>query len=669
MLAGLAPLAFLATALGGIALTMLDLARLGDPDVGFFRTVDFQAQALHYGQGIFNDPDHGYTALLYTPGLAAVTSLLHDVTVWSGWAVVVATLAVLTLIGLAARLALPAAAGPREVLRALGVGALALWLIMPLVGDQLFAPAPEHPSWACALAGLVCAARAHRSKRYAVAAIVLLSAGFWIKQTSIVAPVVLTGWLIVLAAIGERRWRFVLVFLGALLAVNAAALGLVNLATDGRQFFYDFQLPSEHERIYGPRTFFSDITEGLLVGTVVAAGMWFAARGSLRARHAGTASLLVAFVVVGTVAAMWFRSKQGSEDNQYVGVAWAIGLLAAIAWRRAQDGPRTRRRADLVVAGALALALGGTAIDDSRLTLRQLKLDFVEVPADLRAVASTRSVYHPGFADLDGPRLEHVHQDYFNILDILAAGEQPRLLISQLANRRFDAAFSFAAVAGTPTLLRTLEEYASAYGRREEGYLWKLDRLMAAGYVRAPAGAPAGMLVRRAGPARPSGLEACFGPFDLAGQRWDIRRGGGLWCHTAQAGAVVTMRGTPAPQSELRTRHDVAVRGTLRVALARIGTSFLLRHGDRALSGRREVGRWRLTLAAGARHTTRLVPGGARLAIDLRPAGPVGIALSSRSPGRAVAAAGTGGERSPLELWATRGGLARFTLGDLRLSR
>lgn len=79
--------------------------------------------------------------------------------------------------------------------------------------------------------------------------------------------------------------------------------------------------------------------------------------------------LLVVFIVIGLPLAMYFRSKQGGEQNQYFGVIWALGIVAAIAWGASRRGTR-RRAVDCVVALGIIGALVATALRVPRFDLR-----------------------------------------------------------------------------------------------------------------------------------------------------------------------------------------------------------------------------------------------------------------------------------------------------------
>ena len=672
---GATPLAFAVVVLGGLLLTLGSLLGLGHPDIGYFRSNTHDALALLDGQGIFRDPDHGYTGLLYTPGLPAVLALLNGAHRWDGWAPLVSILSVLSIVGVAATLARPAtapgaSAGRRawSWLVAIGMGAFALWLISSLKqADLLFAGAADEFAWACAFGGLVLGARFASSAPRAVAAVALLTAAAWIKQPAIVASVAMAVWAVALAARGRVRWRPLVAFLGTLVAVNVLLLAIVNVATHGWEYFFTVDLPQNHARIYGVRTVVEAAFEGLAFSALVAAAMWAAARFARRGspdtarRPAGLPSLLVVLVAVALPAALLFRAKQGGEDNQYIGLAWAMGLLAVLGWRRARDDAGAALWTDAIVAAVLAVAVAGTLADRDRFTLRGFRAHFVEVPAFLRAYGAAGSVYHPLFSDVSYAREHRVWQDVPNLADLLAGGRQPRELVRALLDRRFDAVFAFGGTLGDATLARQ-DRYASAYGRREDGYFWKLDRVIAARYVAPGAGAPPGALVRRPGPELDPWMRSCFGPFGVAGARWAIRAGGGFWCHPPGSQRL-ELRGTPAPAAEVVTTGPVAPAGALRVLPRAPARAFSVAlDGHWRLNARRAGRAWDLQLLSPAGAARASAPATAPLVLRFAP----GARATLATAGSVVTVLAPRQGRGQVSLFGPPAGVA-FDLSGLRL--
>jgi hypothetical protein len=357
---------------------------------------------------------------------------------------------------------------------------------------------------------------------------------------------------------------------------------------------------------------------------------------SLRARAAATldalpvrgraAILLLAFAVIGTAFGVYFRRKQGGDDNQFLGVVWATGLLAATLWGLA----RAWRSATWIAAGVIVLGFVLVGPLRTPLSERQVKVPFLkqEVPAwpqvapDLRAYAETHSVYHPLHSDLNvGPRHE-IATNLYNLVDLLASGGQPKALVRQLLDRHYDAVGIFDP--GT-------DPYASAFGKWEEGYVWKLNQVVAARYEAKP-GVPGGLLARRPGPEAESWMRTCFGPFTAGGVPWRIGRGGGFWCQ-AQPGGPLEQRGTPAPATQVRTQaplHSAAGQMVLRVPTG--GAVVKLAAVTQRQPGPAPLWIVALTHAPGARSIMASVNGGP--AVRLRPAatGLVTVRLAPDAP-------------------------------------
>lgn len=569
-------LGFLLPVTLGVAVTTARLLSTSDVNVGCCDGVTPDAHAISFGGPLYQNPDDGYTGSLYTPlvpGLIALGDVAH---LWRGWAVLIAIVASIALAALAGRLAWVRPIGGRAhrlaaVVEAAGIGALAWWLVSNIRVHDLYSPRPDQAAWALALSGLVLLPSAARGSRAAgVSSVLLLTCGFWAKQTAAVAVVVALVWLgglVVLRAIPTRR---ALGLIGGLVAAILAVLGALNLLTGGWEWFFNFELPRNQVQIYDG-VFAAELARDAGPAAAIAAGLWALVwlagprepRGQpivrLRrwAASAGWAQLLASvlalFVVVAAIAATYFRRKQGGEDNQYVGLVWGIGLLAGLGWRLA----RARRvTAWIAAAGLGAVLLGAAAVTyPVRSERRYVALDrrpgplpplvpsvsWSSLPRALVDYARHHAVYHPYF-DLSPSSPGSLYPGIFNVVDLLAAGRQPGALTHALLDRRFDA------VALLPAP-RLFEVYAAAYGRREDNYLWKLNRVISARY-RATTTLP-GLLVRRRGPERAAWMRGCFGPFRFAGGGWEIRHGGGFWCLGSRD--ALRLRDTPAAISEVVT--------------------------------------------------------------------------------------------------------------------
>lgn len=199
-------------------------------------------------------------------------------------------------------------------------------------------------------------------------------------------------------------------------------------------------------------------------------------------------------------------------------------------------------------------------------------------------------MFHPLYTDLAPGQ---VYPDVANAEDLLASGDQPMSLVRALLERRFDYTVSYASALGSAIAFN--ERYASGYGSYEDNYFWKLDQVIAVGYRPAP-GLGTGVLERRPGPDRAAVLASCFAPFQLGGDAWTIRHGGGFWCQTARG--VIMLDEAPASMSELITKDERVASGTLGLT-ARPGASVRIQGGGGwAIRATRRAAGW-LVIANG----------------------------------------------------------------------
>jgi hypothetical protein len=536
-------------------------------DIGAFRSESHDGLSIYLGHGLYHDPaGGGYTGLLYTPFMPVLVAGLDVLGRWDGWPVLISVIATAALTVMVGRLAFDAAKDNRvaTLLGAVGMAGIAVWIANSAVGLLYFGWSDEL-AWAFALGGLLAGARA-RTPRGALWAVLLLTVAFWSKQTTIAADLVFAMWLALLASRRERTIGFVAGTLSGLALANLIVLGALALLTGGWEFFFNITLPTRQARVFGFDQFVLDGVHVLAAPFIWVAAMGVAALGRdwrPKVTLDDRATLLAMFAVIGLPFAMYFRSKQGGNPNQYLGVFWALGALAALAW-----GSGRRRREGLWVDALIVVALVGAVITTAQRTprydLRLLRYDFVRsIPADLRGLGRHGGLFNPNYTDLTPGQ---VYPDTLNVADLLAAGQQPMSVVRALAARRFRYAETYASTVG-PTSEATLNAYGSAYGSYEANYFWKLDRLIAAGYGPA-SGLPAGVLVRRPGRNRAAPLLSCFGPFELAGVTWTIRRGGGFWC--PQGADRIWLQSAPAGSSELVSSRSWTASGTL-IVTARPG--------------------------------------------------------------------------------------------------
>ncbi len=689
----LAPLLFGIPVAAGIAVTLVRALGVSHPDLGFTTAINSDAEAFFLGHTIYQDPADGYTGQLYTPLFPFLVSLLHHVTLWGGWVLLVNFAATFALVGLVAVLAYGdgcGASGPQRLLRltgALGLGGVVWWLVSVLPLNLLYDGRADHTAWAFAFFGLFLLARgtAGGSRPSLVAAAVLLSAAFWAKQPTLVASLAAAAWLVAAGALRVVDRRVALIWCAGLLALNLAVLGLLNLITGGWEIYFDFELAQKHPRFASFSPSMHELLRfaapALVLLLALAAVAAWGARAGLRSRERGLrgylraalggsrdarlVAMLVLTVVIGVPAGVYFRLKVGSDVNQYIGVLWAGGLLIAIAYRYCGNHPAT------AIAAAAAIALMFVVSQrptDTALGARVPPVwktaEYTEVPPVLTGYARHHLVYEQVQSDLNVKPQGSLYPNFYNFIDLLAAGRQPLYLVHALLNRRFDAVapFRFA----TPQISLFWEIYASGAGRRESNYFWKLNRVIGAGYAPAP-GLPPGFLGRRPGPSRAPWMRSCFGPFELAGVDFGIRAGGGFWC---REGDALTLRDTPAPRSEVHSLDSVSrVTGALPVSVTgRTGSVEIRFHTGSgrswSLAGHVSRKALALTLSADGRPVgsaeVRPGPSGAELEFG---AGPPG--LRSEEGRVAVAVPDLGG--GDLSVTASRGSGARFDFANLKL--
>ena len=383
--------------------------------------------------------------------------------------------------------------------------------------------------------------------------------------------------------------------------------------TDGWASYFVFEVAQEAPKFasYWPSA------EEFLRSTAIALALPVVLLGSLlwRARRRGlsprpndigglldasvdlrVASLLVLFVIVGAPAAVYFRLKIGSDVNAYIGVVWALGMLGALAYRHARVDTATALVSVVMVVALFGLAQRPTdAVGGLRIAPLVRTAEYPELPRQLLDYARGHLVYQQVHSDLNVEPQRSIYPSFYGMADLLSTGRQPMFLVDALIERRFDAVAPFRFPEADDRLYWDI--YASGGGRRESSYFWKLNEVIRHGYAPAP-GLPAGYLGRRPGPAS-TWLRSCFAPFDLAGQPFVIRAGGGLWCE--ESAGVVALRATPAPVSEIHADDPVAaVAGALAVTLARPGTVAVTLSGDGGRGWRIEIrsDRERLTVRA-----------------------------------------------------------------------
>jgi hypothetical protein len=687
----LAPVIFAVPVVSGIVATLANLAGTSDPYLGLSTTAtNVDAQAVFLGEPLYGDPNEEYSGLPLSPLFPLLLGALHHISLWSGWGILLSTTAAVCLAaiagGLGYRSAVSAgAARGAAAAGAVGIGALAWWLITFVTIDFLHEARADQPAWALALGGLVLVPAAlDGSSRAAAAAVLMLTAAAWTKQPAGAAMAAAALWTVIEVLRGHIAWRRAALFVGALAVVNGAVLALAVALTSGWAFTFIVEIPARETREQGLVPSTRELLTSTAGAALFAASVWaayvLACRRLPSGRQAQIAGALAVFIAVGSLTAVVANTKQGSLDNQFIGVTWALALFGAIGWGEgvARRGPAAAGAALVVALFALAHADGlrSSLADTSDVDVPPGRnvTDWVSVSHGLRELASSQSVYHPVFSDLNVEPRDEVFPSQVHIRDVLAGGERPGFLVGALLDRRFDVVFQFDEA-------ERFELSASAYGEREENFLWKLNRVISARYApeaELPRGvrsarlvpdgsyASPGVGVRRPGREHARWMRDCFGPFRIASETWQIRRGGGFWCRPGGRGPVLRLRETPAAVSELRSASGVErIAGRLTIVLPR-------RQGVVELACTRGEQPW-LLRARGARDATEveLLAGDTRVR---RVPGPrVTLALAASREARlgrragAVAVVLPGGDCGALSVRASRHSDVRVRLDGLRL--
>ncbi|HEX5922442.1 MAG TPA: hypothetical protein VFY45_01330 [Baekduia sp.] len=567
----------------GILITLIKLIGMGHPAPNFGYYVYDDALQMYEGHWPYQDPSVGYVGLLYPPLHTALLAGLMHIHLWSGWGPVVHTLAQVALAGIVASVAyrrdsVPSAKALR-VLEAIAFGLVAGWLISsnPSLGPN--GAGPDLVAWALGLGGILLVQRGlNGSRRALIWSIVLLSAAFWSKQPALAAAMAATCWAVLAAVLGVTTWRRAAGFIAALAAVNLVVFGALMVATHGWLFFYMYELGSRHN--WGTRSYWWIIERAwpwfrlelafaavLLVPGAIgwARGRRVAAPRRLRSlaadQDAQTFAILLIFLVIATTMETFFQRKQGADLEHLLGPLWALMLMAALAWRCAGRTARTRFGAGLLLGGLAFLGLGTGGPANTGLRLPELVTveHYRTWPQPLEVLSSHGySVLEQRFGDA-GVQDGIVPPNY-STCDMTAAGLPVTGLERELAERRW--------LVVVP--IGTLGGYCSGYGKWEERYFWKINRLIAVGY-QIGSQLPYPLLVRQAGPAVDGRLQEllhCFAPYRLAGVLFRIGHGGGFWCQATWTTPRLRLGDIPSPRSQLLTDGTVtSLEGSLVITM------------------------------------------------------------------------------------------------------
>lgn len=609
------PLLFAVPILYALGASLVDVAGTPHPFFGDISGTSADAHSIALGVPLYQDPAAGYTPLTYTPFMSVLGAGLDLIAEWEGWEMILTILANIALVALAAILAFRSLGGKlydraAALAAALGIGALAFWLVAFVPFNSLYSPRPDQLSWAFALVGLTLVPAGARGSRAAgIVAVSLLTLGWWTKQPALLAPVAACAWLAIVAVRERAARRASVAMIGAIVLVGVASFGLADLLTDGWSTTFVVDMPGDRATPVSLGDSIHDLITSVAPAAIIAMVFWLAAwSGGEREGPSGSwllgryetawvgardiAGVFLVFLVFDVPAALDFRLAVGSTQSQFVGIAWALALLAALGWGLCQRG-----RLGAVVAAAASVVALFVVSEVSGIGRWLHDAEVVVPPKDLRALAFNQPaallsysrdhlVYHPGYAGIGVDREDELYPNQFNVNGLNRSGHSAGYLERALLDRRFDLIYPFSGN-GDP-------------GPWEANYFWKLNQVIDAKYESSST-LPAGLeqaravpypfhpfvagspLVRRPGPDPAPWMAHCFAPFEIDGTSWRIGAGGGFWCRPGGRGSVLQLIATPAPASEIRADdYEASAAGSILITAPRAGT-VALQLGDRTV--------------------------------------------------------------------------------------
>lgn len=572
--------------------SIIRLMRTRDVDLGFWGgLVSTDAKALYLGEAIYRDPDLGFVGQLYAPLHPALIALLDHLHFWNGWAPLLGLTSSLTLAGAVGYLGTRGMrTGVPKVLEALGLAALAWWFASGLQYNMLYSGHSDQVAWAFALLGLLLIPTALRSRRAAVVAVLLLTAGFWSKQSTISADLAVAAWLLGAAILGRTTWGRALRLGTGLLAVNLAVLAILNILTRGWEYYFNFVLAGRRPTSLVPlsdhlRRVVEELERASMLVVALAVVLWLTAGIARRSRErdgavtfmSGHVVLLALFCAIGFPFAVQSEWVPGSFDNHLIGIMWALTAIMALGWRACR---RSGVAASSVAAAAVLAIWAGVQYPAARDALGpdglgatvpslQPEPQWYVISGDLVTLAEQHRVWTPTYGDLNVQSRGEVYMNVAAMGDLLAVGTPSTWMARQFVERRFDYV---ALPDETARSEGDINPYFHGYGQFEENWIMKLRAVMEAGYEPDP-DVP-GLLSRKPGPHPSPWMKDCWGPFELADTPFRIQRGGGFWCQEAGRDNTVTLRQPLAAYSDIRSVDPVRrLAGTLDLRLATSGTA------------------------------------------------------------------------------------------------
>ena len=257
-----------------------------------------------------------------SPLFPLVLGALHHVSLWSGWGILISIAAGVSLAAIAAGLGYRSAvtagaARGAAAAGAVGIGALAWWLITFVRIDFLHEARADQPAWALALGGLVLVPAAlDGSRPAAAAAVLMLTAAAWTKQPAGAAMAAAVLWATVEAGRGRVTWRAAAAFLCALVALNAAILALAIALTSGWEFTFIVEIPARETReqalVPSTRELLTSTAGAAIFAATVWAAYLLARRRLPSGRQAQMAGVLVVFKAVGSLTAVVANTRRAA---------------------------------------------------------------------------------------------------------------------------------------------------------------------------------------------------------------------------------------------------------------------------------------------------------------------------------------------------------------------
>jgi hypothetical protein len=597
------PALFAVPVIYALVASFLDVVGTAHPFFGDISGTSADARSISLGGPLYQDPGVGYTPLTYTPFMSVLWAGLDLLVDWDGWGMLLTILADAALVAVAAALAYQPLERTRPariaaLIGALGMGGVAFWLVGFVPFNSLYVPRPDQLSWAFALTGLALVPAAARGSRGTqIAAVGLLALGCWTKQPTVLAPVAACVWLVIAARRGVASVRTCAALIGAVILLGAVSFGLVDALTGGWTTTFVIGMPADRARPVSLGSSIHDLITSVAPAAIAAVAFWlatawaglisasprsvFSGRQALGAGALSVAAIFGVFVVLDVPAALFFRQAVGSTQNQFLGIAWALGLLGALGWGLAQ---RERLQAAVAAASIVAalflvseIGAVGRSLHDADVVVppKDVRALVFQQPPALLSYARSHLVYQPAYPGIGADRESDLYPGQFNVRGLNRSGRAAGYLERALLDRRFDVVYPFSGDGDA--------------GPWEANYFWKLNQVIDAKY-QASSTLPQGLydariapypfapfvagppMVRRPGPDPAPWMANCFAPFAIRGATWRIGVGGGFWCRPGGQGTVLELIGTPAPESEIRADdYEARSAGVIRVTAPRPG--------------------------------------------------------------------------------------------------